>query len=81
MDVKIYPEEGNFPAIARALLDAAEHPNQVRYVSHPKAGFEVPEDVFLRFETAMEPAEPQAQEDAPKRRGRPRKDAESAKEE
>lgn len=55
MDVTIYPEEGNFPAIARALLEAADHPSQVLSVSHPKAGFIVPADVFDRFEAAQNP--------------------------
>lgn len=81
VDVTIYPEEGNFPRIARMLLDLADHPSQVRYVSHPKAGFEVPEDLYLRFETVMEPAQDSVQEATPKRRGRPRKDANADKEE
>lgn len=81
MDVTIYPEEGNFPAIARALLEAADHPSQVLSVSHPKAGFIVPADVFDRFEAAQnrsgngapsmdEPTLPQTLRRKP---GRPRK--------
>lgn len=51
--VTIYPEEGNFPAIARALLEVADNPSQVRYVSHPRAGFTVSETVYDRFEALM----------------------------
>lgn len=91
MDVKvtIYPEEGNFPAVAKALLAVANHPNQVRSVSHPRAGFEVPEDVYDRFEAAQtaEPSnthqEPPAGDPAPVRRrpGRPRKETSDASKE
>lgn len=45
----VYPEEGNFPTIARHLLAVAEHPYEVRSVTHPRAGFEVPEELFERF--------------------------------
>lgn len=83
--VTIFPEEGNFPAIARALLQAADHPYQVRYVSHPKAGFEVPVDVFDRFQALMDNPELDHQVDLPaqtqprkRRPGRPRKNAEEA---
>lgn len=78
--VTVYPEEGNFPVIARALLEAADHPGQVVSISHPRAGFKVPEEVFDRF-VASRPADlnghqPQdSQEAAPVKRrpGRPRK--------
>lgn len=72
----VYPEEGNFAFVAKALLDAAEHPSQVRSVSHPRAGFEVPGDVYERFEAAQGAGESSTQqEDSPaeteprKRRG------------
>lgn len=80
--VTIYPEEGNFPAIAKALLAVADHPSQVRSVSHPRAGFEVPEDVYDRFEAAQHRDEGQAPdpiatpalpETLKRRPGRPRK--------
>lgn len=83
--VTVYPEEGNFPAIARGLLEAADHPYQVRSVTHPRAGFEVPEEVLARFEATLPASDESSaqQEDspgeaeAPKRRpGRPRKNAE-----
>jgi hypothetical protein len=52
MDVKVtvYPEPGMFPVVARGLLAAADHPSQVVSVSHPRAGFQVPQEVFDRFE-------------------------------
>lgn len=62
-------------AVAKALLAAADDPRQVRYVSSPQAGFEVPQDVFERFEESYSPdgATEAAAEPAPKRRGRPRR--------
>jgi hypothetical protein len=78
--VTIYPEPGNFPAVARGLLEAADHPRDVSYVSSPQAGFIVPQEVFERFEAAAPSLDEGAQQDqepmvqAPKRRpGRPRK--------
>lgn len=76
----VYPEEGNFPAVARALLDAADHPYQVVSVSHPQAGFMVPEEVFERFQAAGTTEDSDATQQAPadeqprrRRPGRPRK--------
>lgn len=87
MTVTVYPEEGNFPAVARVLLEAADHPSQVRSVSHPRAGFEVPEAVYERFEELMGRGKTDsAQQDSPdatpvkRRPGRPRKDADPGKE-
>lgn len=74
--VTIYPEEGNFPAVAKALLAVADHPSQVRSVSHPRAGFEVPEEVYNRFEAAQNTDAPSAgaeTEPVKRRPGRPRK--------
>lgn len=79
--VTVYPEEGNFADVARGLLDAAEHPGQVRYVSHPRAGFIVPEEVFERFDGTQSTGqssngqEPPAGEPEPRKRrgGRVRK--------
>jgi hypothetical protein len=80
MTVTIYPEPGNFPAVARGLLEAADHPRDVAYVSSPQAGFIVPQEVFERFEAAQPSLDEQAPQQeaqtdqAPKRRpGRPRK--------
>lgn len=78
--VTVYPEEGEFSRIAKALLAAADSPYQVVTVSNPRMGFIVPEEVFDRFhaqqaqEWEARDEQPQEQE-APKRRGRPRKAA------
>lgn len=83
----MYPEEGQFPRIARALLAAADSPSQVQVVSHPQMGFRVPQEVFERFHQTEQanweqedevPAPELASPDAtplaqPRRRGRPRK--------
>lgn len=83
--VTVYPEHGNFGEIAKGLLAAADHPRQVLSVSHPKAGFIVPEHVFDRFEAARESDEPVAMapasrpelpETLKRRPGRPRKNPE-----
>lgn len=79
--VSIYPEEGEFPRIARALLAVASNPRDVVTVSNPRMGFRVPEELFDRFQAAQqetwEKAEQQetvgSQEEQPKKRGRPRK--------
>jgi hypothetical protein len=79
--VTVYPEEGQAPRIARALLEAADDPRLVRVVSHPRFGFIVPREVFERFErfeAAQDHQEvPPVQTEPPKRRaGRPRKQTE-----
>ncbi len=82
MDVTVYPEHGNFGVIARALLAAADHPGQVLSVSHPKAGFIVPAEVFDRFEAAQNPNgngapsmdEPALPQTLRRKPGRPRKE-------
>jgi len=82
VDVTVYPEEDNFPTIAKALLKAADHPSQVRSVSHPRAGFIVPEEVFERF-AAGQPSQGNAPAEEPVKRrpGRPRKNTDPGKEE
>jgi len=40
--VTVYPEEGEFSRIAKALLEAADHPYQVLTTSNPRMGFIVP---------------------------------------
>lgn len=79
--ITVYPEPGNFSVIAKALLQAAGSPSEVAYVSHPKAGFRVPKDVFERFEAATshglseqrQEASPAQTESRKRRPGRPRK--------
>lgn len=86
MWVTVIPEEGLSKVVAQRLLAVAEHPGQVRVVTYPQFGYEVPGHVFLRFEeqgpvSAPEPQAPKTFVDgdtdlgALKRRGRPRKSA------
>lgn len=83
--VTVYPEEGNFPAVAKALLAVADHPYDVVSVSHPRAGFKVSEELFERFEAAGQTEESNVAQGAPpgetepvkRRPGRPRKNVES----
>ncbi len=84
MDVVIIsPEPGKAAEIGRQLLELAEHPRDVQWVSWPApGGFSVPLELFRRFDT-IEPGHIDAAEEdaepaqAPRRRGRPRKHEES----
>lgn len=78
----ITPELGRHKEIGRLLLDLAEHPHEVQWVTWPNAGFQVSLELFEKFEAAgqapaavdkTEPAVPVA-----KKRGRPRKNPQSA---
>lgn len=79
--VTVYPEDGEFKRIAQGLLAVADHPRDVQVVSHPRMGFKVPSELFDKFhrteqetwEKADESEPPTAEEEQPKRRGRPRK--------
>lgn len=77
--VTVYPEEGEFSRIAKALLAVADSPYQVVTVSNPRMGFRVPEEVFDRFHAQQaqewEERDEAPQQEPPKRRGRPRKAA------
>lgn len=77
--VTVYPEEGEFSRIAKALLAVADSPYQVVTVSNPRMGFRVPEEVFDRFHAQQaqewEEQDEAPQQEPPKRRGRPRKSA------
>jgi hypothetical protein len=77
MDMIIIPDEGMLSEIAAQLLELAEHPGQVTYVSWPQGGFSVPRELFERFEQARKDSEEQEEESpAPRKRaGRPRKSA------
>jgi len=71
--VIISPEPGKAKEIGRKLLALAEHPSQVQWVTWPQAGYSVPLELYVKFDT--EGDEPQVEEEAPKRRrGRPRKE-------
>lgn len=73
--VVIVPEPGRAKEIGRRLLAIAESPYQVRWVTYPEAGFEVPAEFLLlldgpdRGDTdgALNPPL------EPRRRGRPRR--------
>lgn len=76
MWVTIVPEPGNVKALAKRLLELSEHPSQVRTVTYPSFGYEVPGHVFLRFEesgglddVAPEPVTPKVFTDGDTDRG------------
>ena len=87
MAVVITPEKGQAPRIGKILLGLADSPKDVGWVTNPVAGFAVPEELYAKFEAAMEmleaaenwvpddpgTAEYPSQEQAPRKRGRPRK--------
>jgi hypothetical protein len=100
VDVIITPEKGLHVEIGRQLLELAEDPRQVRWVSWPQAGYKVPVELAEKLkgvrslpnteqaateqvtteqvttdQVVTKPA-PQPQEQAPRRRGRPRKQVE-----
>ena len=71
MDVVIItPEPGRQVQIGRKLLDLADHPNQVQWVTYPQAGFQIPLELFARFDADGD--EPEAAEEAPLPRRRRR---------
>lgn len=55
----ITPEPGRHKEIGQRLLELAEHPRDVQWVSWPKAGFAVPLALFEAFsaDNDEEPAE------------------------
>lgn len=57
--VTVIPEPGLSKEVAKRLLSVAEHPYQVRTVTYPQFGFEVPGHVFLRFEELGPMGEPE----------------------
>lgn len=74
MDVVIIkPEAGNQKEIGRRLLELADSPYDVQWVTWPTpGGFQVPLELFNKFDTDSEDG---AESEAPKRRrGRPRKE-------
>lgn len=90
--VTVIPEPGLNRDVAKRLLSVADHPNQVRTVTYPQFGYEVPGDVFTRFEALGPMGEPEPKAPivftdgdtdpaALKRRGRPKKSAPAKAEE
>lgn len=77
----VVPDPGMAPAIGRLLLDLAEHPRDVQWVSWPEGGFKVSDELFAMFKAlekvdkalAADAPEPAETSQPPKRRGRPRK--------
>ena len=73
MDVVIItPEPGRHKEIGQRLLELAEHPRDVQWVSWPKAGFAVPLGLFEAF-TADEDDEPASDATPKKRAAKPKK--------
>ena len=86
MAVIIEPDKGMAPEIGRKLLELAEHPRDVQWVSWPNAGFQVPEELAVKLaktrplpQAEAEQVDPDV-EPAPKKRGRPRKSEATANE-
>lgn len=75
--VIITPEKGRHKEVGQRLYALAERTSDIQWVTWPVAGFQVPVELFNRFErdveTPAETAEEAAEEPAPKRRGRPPK--------
>lgn len=75
MDVVIIsPEKGKVKEIGKRLLELADHPHQVHWVTYPQAGFQVPLELFVKFDTDGDD-EPEAEAEAPKRRRRRNKES------
>lgn len=72
--VIITPEPGRQKEIGQQLLALADHPSQVQWVTYPETGFQIPLELFAKFDAnGDEPAA--VEEDTPRRRrGRPRKE-------
>lgn len=69
--VIITPEPGRQKEIGQKLLALADHPNQVQWVTYPQTGFQIPLELFAKFDTAEGEPEEAPQ---PRRRGRPRRE-------
>lgn len=77
MAVIIEPDEGMAAKIGRQLLDMADDPFDVRWVSWPQAGFLVPEELAAKLKGARSQPDTEQPAQAPRRRGRPRRQAET----
>lgn len=66
--VIISPEPGRHKEIGQRLLELAEHPRDVQWVSWPKAGFAVPLELFEAFTADDEPADEPAEAKTPRKR-------------
>lgn len=63
--VIITPEPGRQKEIGKRLLELADHPHQVHWVTYPQAGFQVPLELFAKFDEPVQEEAPQ-----PRRRRR-----------
>jgi hypothetical protein len=70
--VIITPDEGNAAEIGKQLLELADSPREVQWVSWPQPGFMVSRELAEKLSKAR-PAQDQEQEEKPRRRGRLRK--------
>lgn len=75
MDVIIVtPEPGRHAEIGQQLLALADHPYDVKWVTWPTAGYQIPLSLFEKFEQANgHPAYEEESAPEPKKRGRPKK--------
>lgn len=48
--VIISPEPGKAKEIGRKLLALADSPNQVHWVTYPETGFQIPLELFAKFD-------------------------------
>jgi len=73
--VIITPEPGLHKEIGQKLLALADHPSQVQWVTWPQAGYSIPLELFVKFDTDGQDEQAATEEEVPKRRrGRPRKE-------
>lgn len=75
MDVVIIePDEGMTKEIGQQLLELADNPHDVQWATWPVTGFKVPAELAAKLKEARNEGTDEA---APRRRGRPRRQAEA----
>lgn len=75
MDVVIItPEPGRAKEIGQKLLALADNPNQVHWVTYPETGFQIPLELFAKFD-ADDQDETEPETETPKRRRRRSKES------
>lgn len=74
MDVVIIsPEPGRQVEIGKQLLALADNPYQVQWVTYPQAGFQIPLELFVKFDAFDGDGQLQVEQEAvalPRRRRR-----------
>ena len=77
--VIISPEKEKLKEIGQQLLELADNPSQVQWVTWPKAGYSIPLELFMRFDAFDSNGVPVldevVQEPEPKRRRRRNKES------